>query len=34
MDNINMDLVEIRSGVVDWIDLPQDRKSGEPLWLQ
>jgi hypothetical protein len=25
IDNINMDLLEIRLSVVDWIDLAQDR---------
>jgi hypothetical protein len=27
IDNIRMDLVEIGLGVVDWIDLTQDRHS-------
>jgi hypothetical protein len=27
MDNIKVDLVEIGEGVVDWIDVAQDRKT-------
>jgi hypothetical protein len=31
MDNIKMDLLEIRLNVVDWIGLVQDRYSWGPL---
>jgi hypothetical protein len=31
VDNIKMDLLEIGLGGMDWIDLAQDRTSGELL---
>ena len=31
VDNINIDLQEVRCGVMDWIDLTLDRNSSEAL---
>jgi len=31
VDNIRMDLQEVRSGYMDWIGLPQDRDSWRTL---
>jgi hypothetical protein len=34
LENTKMDLVEIGWDDLDWIDLAQDKKSGEFLWMR